>query len=254
MRRSTHFVVINALVRKILMFRLWVYTVLLIGGLVGCTTPPLHLTPVVDRPNMKKIYMDGKAVVFSIGEKSVLAVSGIVDKGELILVMVCLSRTESIDVIPENIGVWGYSIDGRPISLKVYPPDVYMAKRRNAQNWNLALQALSGALNAQRAGKSTSTTYGSYGETSFYAKTQTEDRAATDKALARRKKELQQTAERYARNNAATESGLLKAHTIFKDQIVGGIVIVKLHTQIYHKIVVAVPWVTEEPHQITFTR
>ena len=253
MKRPTHFVSVNAIIRKFIELQLWVYAILLIGGLFGCATPPLHLTPVVDRPNMKRIYIDGKAFVFSIGEKSVLAVSGIVDEGELILPMVCLSRTESIDVIPENIGAWGYSIDGRPISLKVYPPDVYMTKRRNAQNWNLALQALSGALNAQRAGKSTSTTYGSYGETSFYAKTQTKDRAATDKALARHKKELQQTAERYARNNATTEAGLLKAHTIFKDQIVGGIVIVKLHTPIYHKIVVAVPWVPEEPHQITLT-
>ena len=270
MKSSAHIGSINTLIRKLLKFQLWVYAILLGVALTGCGTPPVHLTPVLDRPNMDKIYFKGRAFAFSFGAKSSVVVTATVNGDELILLMLCVSHTERIDVIPEDIRILGHYRSTGPqdlsslskilnyngtstVDLKVYPPTEYMAKRRNAQNWSLALQALSGALDAQGAGKSTSTTYGRYGGKSFYIETETQNRAAVDRALARRKKELQQTVERYARNNAATESGLLKAHTIFKDQAVGGMVIVKLHSHIYQQIVVTMPWVEEEPHQITLT-
>ena len=262
---------IDGLMQKVLKFQLWVYVILLIGGFFGCAKPPIHLTPVLDRPNMDRVYFKGRKLALSFGEKSWVAVSGTIDGDELLLSILCKSFIERIDVIPEDISVLGYYkstgmqdlsslsklLDYNEIStvhLKVSPPNEHMAGRRNSQNWGLALQALSGALDAQRAGKSTSTTYGSYGGRSFYERTETNDRAAADRALARHKKELRQTAEKYAQANAARDSILLKAHTIFKDQVVGGMVVVRLRSRIYHKIVVTIPWVEEEPHQITLTR
>ena len=278
-----HFAHINALIQKFLKLHLWVYAILLIGGLCGCASAPMHLihlTPVLDRPNIEKIYFDGRAFAFSFGEKSSVAVAGTINSDELILLVTCISHTERIDAIPEHIGVLGYSVNNQPVPLKVYTPTEYMAKRRNAQNLNLALQALSGAIDAQRASKSTSTTYRSDGETSYYAKTTTKNRAAADRVLRRHKRELRQTVESYTRSNAAVESRLLKAHTVFYDQTVGGIVIVKLlparghvvhdnsssfsptlptgdyvaYSKFYSKVVITVPWVKEEPHQITLTR
>jgi hypothetical protein len=289
MKRSTHFASINALVRRLLTFQLWTYTLVLPVGLFGCATPPIHLTPVLDRPNMDKIYFEGRALALSFGEKSSVAVSGTIDGDELILLMLCISHTERIDVIPENIRILGYGANNQGVALKVYPPPEYMAKKRNAQNWSLVLQALSGALDAQQAGRSTSTTYGSNGGKSFYGRTETNDREAADRALAKHKEELRRTVESYARSNAATESGLLKANTIFYNQAVGGIVIAKLLKPIsvsavnmspilhsesrettfgvvgtvplgrknplsYSKVVIIVPWIEEEPHQITLIR
>ena len=267
MKRFTHINSINAVMRQYLKFRLWGYAILLSGSLLGCATPPVHLTSVLDRPNMDRIYFEGRAFTFSFGEKSSVGVTATVNGDELILLMLCVSHMERIDVIPEDIRVLGHYKPRRQdlsslskvlnyngtstANLKVYPPTEYMAERRNAQNWSLVLQALSGALDAQDAGKSTSTTYGSYGGKSFYERTATNDRAAADKALAKRKKELGQTVEKYAQANAARDSILLKAHTIFKDQVVSGMVVVRLHNRIYQKIVVTIPWVEEEPHRIT---
>lgn len=228
MKRATHFVSINALARKFLKLQLWVYAILLIGSLFGCAKPPVHLTPVLDRPNMDRIYFEGRKLALSFGEKSSVAVSGTIDGDELLLLILCKSFTERIDAIPEDISVLGYYKNTGPqdlstlskfldyngtntVYLKIYPPAKYMAERHNAQKWSLALQALSGALDAQRAGKSTSTTYGSYGGKSFYEKNETKDREAVDRALAKHEEKLGQTAESYARSNAATESGLLSS-------------------------------------------
>ena len=279
MKRPPYLDYINAIMGKCLRFQLPTYAILLIGGLFGCTTPPVHLTPIVNRPNMDKVYFEGRALALSFGEKSTLAISGTIDGDELILLMLCVNHTERIDVIPEDISILAYSINNQRVFLKVYPPSEYMVKQRNAQEWDLALQALSGALGAQRAGRSTTITRGSYGGKSFVVKTETKDHDAVDRALEKQREELRETAEGYARINAATETGLLKAHTIFNNQAVGGIVMVKLlrpkapaknyvlhddwntptggyvpYSKVYSKIVITVPWVKEEPHQIILAR
>ena len=190
----------------------------------------------------------------SFGEKSSIAVAGAIIEGELILGLTCRSHTERIDVIPEDISVMGYTVNNHHYPLKVYSPDEYMVKERNVQEWALGLQAVSGVLAAQGAGQSTSTISGSYGGTSFFAQTRTKDGAAVANELARQKEELQQNAENYAHINTTTESRLLKAHTVFNEQIVDGIVIVKLSRRSYdsyYKFIITVPWVEEEPHQIT---
>ena len=105
---------------------------------------------------MDKIYFEGRAVAFSFGEKSSIALTASIDEDELILLMLCMSHTDRIDVIPENIRILGYGTDNQGVAVQVYPPAEYMAKKRNAQNWSLALQALAGALDAQQAGRSTS--------------------------------------------------------------------------------------------------
>ena len=296
MKHSTHLGSINIFMRKLLKLQLWTYAILLIGGLFGCAKPPVYLTPIVDRPNMDKVYFEGRALALSFGEKSSVALTASIDEDELILLMLCISHTDRIDVIPENIRILGYGTDNQGVAVQVYPPAEYMAKKRNAQNWSLALQALAGALDAQQAGRSTSTTHGRYGGRSFVVETETKDRDAVDEALEKQREKLRQTAKNYARINAATESGLLKANTIFQNDAIGGIVIAKLLRPIrpipsseaditlipvdtdteklisifqginsgtpldrekplsYSKIVITVPWVEEEPHQITLVR
>ena len=264
MKRSTHIGSINVLIRQFLKFQLWASAILLIGGWFGCGTPPVNLTPILDQPNMDKIYLEGREFGLSFGEKSSVAVSGIIDEDKLILLMLCVSHTERIDVIPEDISVLGYSVNNNRVSFEVYPPAEYMKKIRNAQSWNLALQALAGALDTQEAGRLASAGYGRYGRGSYYAEAR--KRRAIDRTLAKNKKELRETAESYAYINATTESGLLKSNTIFNHGAVGGIVIVKLlksrsrkdryipYNQVYSRIVITVPWVKAEPHQITLAQ
>ena len=263
MKSSAHIGSINTLMRKLLKFQLWVYAILLSGALLGCATPPVHLTPVLDRPNMDKIYFEGRKFTFSFGEKSSVAVSGAIEGNELRLLVQCVSHTERIDVIPENISVSSYGIPNQRMVLKAYPPAEYMVRKRNTQSLNLAMQVFLGTLAAHQAGQSTATTYGSSRGKSFVAETKIHNQAAVESAQARYRDELRQTVENYDRINAVTESGLLKAHTIFNNQVVGGMVIVELlkprkakyvsYSNLYSKIVITVPWVEEEPHRITLT-
>ena len=233
--------------------------IMLAGGLFGCATVPIQLVPVVDNQNMDTIYVQGRGVARSFGEKSWVSISGTIKGDELGLVVACRSRTERIDVIPESIEVVATDVYGRLFLLNVYSPIEYITKKRNAQEWSLVLQAFAGALAAREAGGSTTTISGWYGDIWFDAKVKTKDGAARANELARQGEGLRQNAEHYARVNAAMMSGLLKAHTVFRDQSVGGVVIVKLPygfssgSDAFHKITVTVPWVGEEPHRITLS-
>jgi hypothetical protein len=135
---------------------------------------------------------------------------------------------------------------------------------RRKQTWALALMGAAGGLNASMAGHTTSTTVGTvsgtlhgsngttyrgYGTTT--SRTETYDYGAQAAAQAREQARINETAQGFARINAATEQGLLKDNTLFPGQAIEGSVVADLDFMYATKFKVVIP-IGAETHEINF--
>ncbi len=226
--------------------------------LTGCATT-YYLRPVIDQSeSVELIYFEGHEVAISRGQKTLVGLYGMKTAAKNItLCVVYLNNTdqERFDVIPENITVIGLDTQGKSSQFKVYSAEEYLKKMRTAQAWAFAFQSMGGAMEASSAARSTSHTtasvYGSEGYAYGSATTTTYDKGKEAEINARNREQLQRSAELYARNNAATEQGLLKRNTLFPGQYAEGNVMVKLNTMYSTKFIVTVP-IGNEKHIITF--
>jgi hypothetical protein len=216
---------------------------------------------------MEMMYHDGREVAISKNFETGIAIYGMKTAGnELILHILYKNNStdKRINVIPEQISVFGYNTTGQVKDFKVYSASEYLKKMRNSQAWALALQGVAGAIDASQAGQTTSTSYGTssgsiYGSdgTSYSGygssttTTTTYDYGAQAEANARNNAQLQNTAEQYANISSATEQGLIKANTLFPEQYVEGKVMVKMNANYSSSFVVTVP-VGNETHKVTF--
>jgi hypothetical protein len=135
---------------------------------------------------------------------------------------------------PHAIKIWGEDDDNEPESLYVFPPEQYLRKMKNEQQMELVGEALSGAMEAQRAGHSTATTttsvnasvYGSGGYATGWATgtstTHSYDAGKVAEVQARNRDRLERHAAEYAAALNATENGLLKITTLQPKEYVEG--------------------------------
>jgi|WetSurMetagenome_2_1015567.scaffolds.fasta_scaffold22836_5 hypothetical protein len=190
-----------------------------------------------DNPQVNKIFIEGYEVGVSEKEKSTVAVAG--EKGEdgyLRIWVWCKNKSdEPINLIPDSVSVVSYTSKDKYAYLYVYPPDKFLKKMKNAQNWAIALQALSAGIDAYNAGRTSSTTttnvngsaYGldgsyAYGSASGTSTTNTYDHSAADAAQSRHQQEINQQQQQYNNVNNAVENGLLKSVTLFPNQEIAG--------------------------------
>ncbi len=205
----------------------------------SCTTS-YFLKPELNDDNDEIVYIDGKEVIISHSVSFVVALYGYISTNSELIFHVLFKNIDPknrYNIIPEDIQVIGYNSQGISKSFKVYSADEYIKKIRNSQTLALAFQAMAGSMEAYQAGKQTNNTYGSlYGSdgTSYsgYSSSTTFDYSAQAEANARNNAELQKTASQYSQIRSSTEQGLLKANTVFPDQVVEGNIVVKID-QIY---------------------
>ena len=135
--------------------------------------------------------------------------------------------------------------------------------RRN-QNWITALTAVSTALNSAQAGYSTSTTHGtSYssvhspnggiyrGHSSSLFTTRTYDGRVAADERARNQANMERLSYNQNKNFAETEQSLIKANTLFPDNIIEGDIMVKMDSGFSSKFFVVIP-LGDETHEIMF--
>jgi len=230
----------------------------LIIFLSSCTTS-YFLKPELNDDNDEIVYIDGKEVIISRGVTFGVALYGYKStNGELILHVLYknVDPENRYNIIPENIQVIGHNSQGISKIFKVYSADEYIRKMKNAQAWALAFQAMAGSMEAYQAGKQTTNTYGSlYGSdgTSYsgYSSSTTYDYSAQAEANARNNAELQKTASQYSQTRSSTEQGLLKANTVFPDQMVEGNIMVKIDEFYTSKFLITIP-AGQDEHKFIF--
>jgi hypothetical protein len=141
---------------------------------------------------------------------------------------------EPINVLPDTVYVEGISDQGN-VPLKVWAANAYIKRIQTIQTTALVLQAIGGALEASNAGRSTTTTYGSYygstgygsysGTYSGYSTTYDYSKAA--EANARNSALIAAQARDNANNIEYLNAVLLKRHTLTPGTYISGAVYCK---------------------------
>jgi hypothetical protein len=217
--------------------------------LSGCAVPTVRFHPVTEPTSeLETFFVDGYEVAVSRSATSVIALTGERETQGFVTLLLAVRNTspdQRADLVPERIEVLGHNSRGTTESLRVYAAHEYMNKVRASQSWGLAAQALSGALQAASAGWSQSSTTGyvagSTGYANVHTTTTTHDPGVSAEVAARENAKLAAAAEQYGQVAAATESGLLKANTLFPGQEIGGAVMVKFDPLFANSYTVRVP-------------
>lgn len=191
----------------------------------GCVT--YYLEPSDLRENQELIYVDGypavaDAVLTSKDEGLVVKLYGYTTSEVLVLEMYYGNATsEAINVIPDEITATGSSSQ-KTKALKVWEANEYIRRAKTIQTTALALQAISGALEATNAGHSSSYSSGTYsGSTSnsrysgrYSGWTSSYDSSKVAEASARNAAAIRQQAEDNQNNIEYLEAVLLKRTTL----------------------------------------
>jgi hypothetical protein len=201
----------------------------------GCAT--YRLVPNEVYEGQEVIYVEGYEAVsenYLISEKGGLTVSVFGYLTDDVLAMNVFfgnACDEQINVLPDMIYVEGISEEGN-IPIKVWEANAYIRKIRKIQNAALILQAIGGALEASNAGRSTTSTYGSYyGSTGYgsYSGTYsgystTYDYSKVAEANARNSAAIAAQARDNADNIEYLNAVLLKRHTLMPGTYISGAV------------------------------
>lgn len=236
----------------------------LMGLMAGCTNS-YYLKPITTlNDSTEVIYLKGAPVAISRGKETTVLLRGFkIPNGAVISlwselalgVYVKNSSQKRMDVIPENIVVYGFGSQLQKKYLKVHTAEGYLRKVRRRQNWALAAQALSGAIEATEAAKSTSSTSGyvsgSGGTIYGHTTTETYDAGKESEATARNVAAAERTQQQNAQINAALEQGLLGRTTLFPGEHVAGTVMVRFK-KCSGKLIIKVP-VGNEVHTFIFS-
>lgn len=230
--------------------------------MAGCTNS-YYLKPIT-RPNdnIEVVYFRGAPMAVSYGKEAVVMLSGLatttgtIGGNELALrIFVKNLSPKRVDVIPENIVVYGFGSQLQKEYLKVHTAEGYLKKIRRKQNWLLAAQALSGAMEAEEAAKSTSSTSGyvsgSGGTIYGHATTETYDGSKKAEAIARNAAALERTQQQNALTDARLQVNLLKCTTLFQDQCVLGTVMIRFR-KCSGELIIKVP-IGKEVHTFVFS-
>ncbi len=225
---------------------------------IGCSNS-YYLKPVIrSNDNMDVIYHEGKPVALSFGEETTVGLYCIKTTDNELLLHVLYTNESSekrITVIPEDIKIYGVDKQLQKKQLKVYSAKEYLRKMQRKQNWATVALAVAGAMEAEEAAKSTSTTSayvtGSGGYAYGSATTQTYDASKKAEVEARNRAEIAKTQQQYALINTAVEQGLIKSHTLFPEQRIEGNVMVKFKKSYSNRFIIKIP-IGKEVHTIIF--
>ncbi len=215
-----------------------IFIIMLIAGLIltSCATTYM-LIPDPNEPLVGEvIYVSGREVVIVRDESSGVAVLGERTGGMLTLHVSYYNNTDiNLLANPEAVEVIGIDIYGDREQLKVYRSTEYLRKVRKRQNLALFLKAFGGAMEAQSASTSRTTTYGrvsgntddgtSYSGT-YRSSSTTVDRSKQLEIQQRNREEITNQAQQFKQSNAALEQGLLAKTTLFPGYYVEGDIMV----------------------------
>src|SRR6056297_819256 len=183
---------------------------------VSCSTTAF-VSPEKDLENgVSMYYLEGDEVALSIEDSSTVAFYGKREKKEIILYVLFINESENkpVNIIPENVKVYGIDHVGSSEQMHTYMPKRYLKKMQNRQNLALALSAFGKAMEDIDAGTSTTTAYGSaYGSDgtsyNFYGSTTTSDESEKRAAQAENQRELSHEARQAALYRNNVKEGLL---------------------------------------------
>ena len=264
-------------VRKLILILVGVTTLLMTGcfTLSMITTPEIpswsyYLRPdTTQNDNVEVVYLQGKTIAVSRGEKTTVALDGFKTTGDELVLYVGYGNSlygERVDVIPENIVVYSVNGQGQETQLWIYPAETYLERvqkqQERQQYWGTLAQSFVGALAAEAAARSTSSTSGyvydpKTGEYIYgHATTETYDASKKAEAEARNRAALeqtqQQTQQQNAQINATLSQKLLRRTTLFPGQSVEGSVIVECNLEeCPEKFIIEIP-IGKEVHTFTF--
>ena len=204
--------------------------------LTGCTTF-YYLSPSALSKDQTVVYIEGYE---AITEKVYLAddgdftvsIFGYTGKDVLILSLFYGNATnQAINVLPDQVIVEGVS-DTKTELVKVWEANKYIRKIKLNQNISLILQAFAGALEASRAGKSTTNTYGSYYGSTGYGSYSgrysgysiTSDSSKVAEVNARNTANIAAQARANEKNLAYLDAVLLKRTTLAANSYIAGVV------------------------------
>jgi PBP1b-binding outer membrane lipoprotein LpoB len=221
----------------------------------GCSSF-YYMEPIQNNELQQIEYIEGYPSIIDVvitGEEKGLIIQmyGYTSSDVIILEVLYANLTDNdIDVLPKNITVKGIKND-KTKEIKVWEANSYIRKVKRSQNLSLALQAISGTLDAQDAGKSTTTSSGYYsgsynsGFTGSYSgyyngTTTTYDRNKAEEARARNSASIRVQSEANKENIEYLNSVLLKATTLKSNMVISGSVYVK--KEIFDKYHIYIPF------------
>ncbi len=221
----------------------------------GCATTRYDLSPVLVKKNMKKLFYNDREIVFCEGKKANLFMYGFREGSELFVYPGIYNKLqkEYLNVVPDQIEVYGVNEENKLLKLHNYTAKEYMAKQRSKQAWSQFFVALSGALNAAAAANSTtyssgySHSTGTYGGYGFSANTYGSSVSKTydySKSLAVQAQTNQQLDNMRAQNeyaNQELDNCLLKKNSIGPQCYAEGYVVAEIDGYYNSKYFIIVP-------------
>ena len=223
---------------------------------ISCSTTA-YISPEKDLKNgVGKFFLEGEEVAMSVEDSSTVAFYGKRHKREITLYVFLKNNSENeyINILPQNVKVYGIDSDGSSQQLHTYRPKKYLKRLENRQNLALALSAMGKAMEDIDAGTSTTTEYGSaYGSDgtsyNYYGSSTTTDQSEQRAAQAENQRELSQQARQSALYRKSVKRGLLMKTTLFPSSHIGGNIIIKYKS--YDRYRVEIP-VGNETHEVDF--
>ena len=150
------------------------------------------------------------------------------------------------NAIPEDIQVF-IQRGTKTKQLKVFSANQYVSKVQRKQNFAMAMQSMSSAMNNTNAGYSASATTASASSSNgIYVNgsstTIAYDASKVSEANARSNQEINAMADQFSQSNSSLSQSLLRANTVFKGQTFAGYVIVDTGNSFNKKISVKIPF------------
>jgi hypothetical protein len=220
--------------------------------LSGCTT--YKLMPITNVPNGDKVeimYVNGDAAAVCIKTNSAVGLIGYKSENDDLVFRLAVKNLSknNLNIIPEQMQVFGMNKLAQTKPLYVYPAEEYYKKVKDQQSLGLFLQALGSAYSSKNAGYSTTnTTYsgnivgqGTYGSIFGSSSSVTYNSAEAQKVRDENQKNLNNTANEYAQTLAQLDKMLLKRNTLFPDAVITGYVFVKYDSTVSDGFIVTVP-------------
>lgn len=221
----------------------------------GCATTRYDLSPVLVKKNMKILFNNDREIVLCEGKKANLLMYGFREGSELFIYpgIYNKSQNEYLNVVPDQIEVYGVNAENKLKKLHNYTAKEYMAKQKSKQTWSQFFVALSGALNAAAAANSTtyssgySRSTGTYGGYGFSANTYGSGVSTTydySKSLAVQAQTNQQLDNMRAQNaytNQALDNCLLKKNSIGPQNYAEGYIVAEIEGYYNSKYIIIVP-------------
>ena len=207
-----------------------IFTCILIAFFLSGCSPSFKLSPMLDTNETQQMfYLDGNEIAVSEKRNTTIAIMG--EKhasGEIeITLLISNISTESINIYPNNIKVYGIDSFDVKEEFEVIEPEEYLQNLQNSQKVNLITQAFYGFVETRNSDKSSTSITGRVGGLPFNATAETSDKSKQVKANRQLVQDINSLKEINDRNYDTIKQSLLKKHTIFPEEQVVGAVMVK---------------------------